>query len=68
MSRILSLDHVIKSLRYCAMLCVEGQDDIAPDINLPDVIARQRGWNPLAPKEKMTVHFGGKEYVIHRLK
>jgi hypothetical protein len=38
----------------------------AADVNLVDIIARQRGWCPLVVGEKMTVHFDGKEYEIRR--
>lgn len=37
-------------------------------LNLVDEIAADCGWHPLVNSETMTVHLGGKEYVIRRSK
>lgn len=49
-------------LRRCLSVWKDGE--LYP--NLPDVIAAQRGWHPLQPGEKMTVHFDGQEYEVLR--
>ncbi len=51
----------LSDLRVKALLARE-------DVDLLTLAAAQRGWHPLKPGEKMTVHYDDKEYVIERRK
>jgi len=55
-----------KMLEAISDAAIEGMLSKEGEPNMVDIIAQSRGWLPLVLGEKMTVHYGGKEYEIKR--